>query len=265
MQDWDVEKNTFISKSDQHVINEPDVVYDSLLANQCIIDDPEVMDGAPGETILLRFIAASAFVNWFLDLGELKGSLLAMDANPVESISGHVFQLVIAQRLALRVPLPTNPGVYPIIARAECSILCYGTVLRSFNQAIPNLQAESDQWIWRQSFAQEQRIRATQPLASHVVDNQIPVALTGPSAGYKWSLNDKVYPYRDPFVVKRGERVEMILTNPSPMGHPMHLHGHEFQIIELDGQRIHGAIRDTVRVPSGSNCRIAFDANQPGV
>lgn len=121
MQDWDVEKNTFISKSDQHVINEPDVVYDSLLANQCIVDDPEVMDGAPGETILLRFIAASAFVNWFLDLGELKGSLLAMDANPVESISGHVFQLVIAQRLALRVPLPTNPGVYPIIARAERS------------------------------------------------------------------------------------------------------------------------------------------------
>ena len=265
VQGWDDNKKTFVWQTDQQAIKEPDVVYDALLANQRTIDDPEVIDGAPGETILLRFIAASAFVNWFIDLGELKGTLLATDANPVESITGHVFQLAIAQRLAIRVTLPTNPGIYPIMARGERSNLCCGIVLRSSNQAIPTYQAESDQWIGRQSFVQEQRIRATQPLASHVVDNQIPVALTGPGAGYKWSLNHKVYPYREPFVVKRGERVEMLLTNPSPMGHPMHLHGHEFQIVELDGQRIQGAVRDTVLVPSGSNCRIAFDANQPGV
>ena len=59
--------------------------------------------------------------------------------------------------------------------------------------------------------------------------------------------------------------MEMVFTNPTPMGHPMHLHGHEFQILEIDGESIDGAMRDTIYVPKDGNCRIAFDANNPGI
>jgi FtsP/CotA-like multicopper oxidase with cupredoxin domain len=33
------------------------------------------------------------------------------------------------------------------------------------------------------------------------------------------------------------------------MAHPMHLHGHHFQVIAIDSRTISGAVRDTVHVP----------------
>ena len=48
------------------------------------------------------------------------------------------------------------------------------------------------------------------------------------------------------------------------MPHPMHLHGHEFQVVEIDGKRFHGAVRDSVLVTPGTRVVIAFDANNPG-
>lgn len=46
------------------------------------------------------------------------------------------------------------------------------------------------------------------------------------------------------------------------------LHGHSFQVVEMDGQVLpRGAVRDTVMVPAGG-CRTAtvcFDADNPGV
>ena len=60
------------------------------------------------------------------------------------------------------------------------------------------------------------------------------------------------------------ERVELVFTNKTPMPHPMHLHGHSFQVVEMDGKRFSGARRDTVSVTPGSRVVVAFDANNPG-
>ena len=49
------------------------------------------------------------------------------------------------------------------------------------------------------------------------------------------------------------------------MPHPMHLHGHEFQVVEIDGQRFPGAVRDTVLVPPNRRVVVAFDCNNPGL
>ena len=52
--------------------------------------------------------------------------------------------------------------------------------------------------------------------------------------------------------VKLGERVALKFVNGTPMAHPMHLHGHSFQVVEVDGQAIKGALRDTVLLPGRS-------------
>jgi len=62
----------------------------------------------------------------------------------------------------------------------------------------------------------------------------------------------------------RGERVEIAMMNMSMMSHPMHLHGHEFQVIGIDGKAVAGAMRDTVVVPPMRSVTIAFDAGTPG-
>jgi FtsP/CotA-like multicopper oxidase with cupredoxin domain len=44
----------------------------------------------------------------------------------------------------------------------------------------------------------------------------------------------------------------------------MHLHGHHFQVVAINGRRFAGALRDTVLVPSGGSVTVAFDAANPG-
>jgi FtsP/CotA-like multicopper oxidase with cupredoxin domain len=77
-------------------------------------------------------------------------------------------------------------------------------------------------------------------------------------------MNGESWPHVTPLMLEKGQRVEIDLVNQSMMAHPMHLHGHAFQVIAIDGQRIQGAVRDTVLVMPMSSVRIAFDANNPG-
>jgi FtsP/CotA-like multicopper oxidase with cupredoxin domain len=65
--------------------------------------------------------------------------------------------------------------------------------------------------------------------------------------------------------IANGERVELVLVNQTGMPHPMHLHGHEFQVVKIDGKRFAGAVRDTVLVTPGRRVVVAFDANNPGL
>ncbi|MFM0150799.1 multicopper oxidase domain-containing protein, partial [Paraburkholderia sp. RL18-085-BIA-A] len=82
---------------------------------------------------------------------------------------------------------------------------------------------------------------------------------------YSWALDDAYWPDVAPLMLTKGQRVEIDLVNHSMMPHPMHLHGHSFQVIAIDGRRpVHGAVRDTVLVASMGSVRIAFDANDPG-
>ena len=50
--------------------------------------------------------------------------------------------------------------------------------------------------------------------------------------------------------------------NMSMMGHPMHLHGHAFQVVGINNQRFAGAVRDTVYVPPNAAVTIAIDPGE---
>jgi FtsP/CotA-like multicopper oxidase with cupredoxin domain len=82
-------------------------------------------------------------------------------------------------------------------------------------------------------------------------------------AGYIWSINSIVWNMDvPPLPVAEGERVELIMINRTPMSHPMHLHGHQFQVV---GKRFMGAVRDTVLVPPGHRVVVVFNADNPGL
>ena len=55
------------------------------------------------------------------------------------------------------------------------------------------------------------------------------------------------------------------VVNASDLSHPMHLHGHSFQVIDINGRALNGALRDTVLVTPGTSVTVAFDANNPGL
>jgi hypothetical protein len=57
--------------SDQRPAPDIDVKYDALLADRRTLEGPEVFAVKPGQTVLLRLIAASSATNFFIDTGEL--------------------------------------------------------------------------------------------------------------------------------------------------------------------------------------------------
>jgi FtsP/CotA-like multicopper oxidase with cupredoxin domain len=61
-----------------------------------------------------------------------------------------------------------------------------------------------------------------------------------------------------------GQRVQIEFVNRTVMAHPMHLHGHRFQVVKINRQASQGARRDTVLVPPKRSVIVAFDANKRG-
>jgi FtsP/CotA-like multicopper oxidase with cupredoxin domain len=90
------------------------------------------------------------------------------------------------------------------------------------------------------------------------------VMLTGGGPDYLWGLNGKPSMHDIIFKIKEGERYEVMMHNMTSMAHPMHLHGHYFRIVAIDGKRFRGALRDTVLVPPAAAVTIQFDADNPG-
>lgn len=87
------------------------------------------------------------------------------------------------------------------------------------------------------------------------------------NSGY-WVINDKAFPKTDTIDVKEGDVVEITLTNTSHMGetHPFHLHGHKFQVVEVNGEEVDkNLILDTVDVEPGNEVKIRFNADNPGI
>ena len=83
-------------------------------------------------------------------------------------------------------------------------------------------------------------------------------------APYAWSLNGEYWPNVTPLMIAHGQRVAIEMVNHTMMAHPMHLHGHAFQVVAINGAQLAGAVRDTVLVPPMGSVTIAFDADNPG-
>jgi FtsP/CotA-like multicopper oxidase with cupredoxin domain len=96
------------------------------------------------------------------------------------------------------------------------------------------------------------------------VNRTLQVTLDGDMARYAWALNGQAWPNVTPLEIKQGERVELVFTNQTGMSHPMHLHGHVFQVTEIDGTPFSGATRDTVLVSPRQTVKVQFDAAFPG-
>lgn len=50
-----------------------------------------------------------------------------------------------------------------------------------------------------------------------------------------WTFNSRVFPGIDPLVVRKNDKVRIRVGNLTMTNHPIHLHGHEFQVVGTDG------------------------------
>jgi FtsP/CotA-like multicopper oxidase with cupredoxin domain len=241
-----------------------DVAYDAFLANDRTLADPEIVRVEPGGPILLRIINGAAASNFVIDLGRLEGALVAVDGHPIQPVAGSRFPIAMAQRLDLRLRLPKERAAHPVLALLEGEKKRTGIVLAPAGARIARLGESAEKPVKPLDFAFERGLKAAAPLSLKPADRVHRLDLTGAMSPYEWGLNGAAYPDALPLTVARGERVEIAMTNRTMMSHPMHLHGHVFQVVALGGTRFPGAVRDTVLVPPMTTVTIAFDADNPG-
>lgn len=81
----------------------------------------------------------------------------------------------------------------------------------------------------------------------------------------QWTINGAVYPKTPKIYVARDDAVAVRFTNKTGMDHPMHLHGHVVDVIEVDGKTLaHPLAKDTSLVRgNGGTLTWRFTANSP--
>ena len=80
-----------------------------------------------------------------------------------------------------------------------------------------------------------------------------------------YEVNGAVFPDTGTLDVSQGDLVTITLVNAGRQDHPMHLHGHAFQVLQRNGVVVPGVIvKDTVVVRPATSVTIGFLADNPG-
>eukprot|EP00013_Stygamoeba_regulata_P019389 CAMPEP_0177648414 /NCGR_PEP_ID=MMETSP0447-20121125/10813_1 /TAXON_ID=0 /ORGANISM="Stygamoeba regulata, Strain BSH-02190019" /LENGTH=546 /DNA_ID=CAMNT_0019151049 /DNA_START=97 /DNA_END=1737 /DNA_ORIENTATION=+ len=234
--------------------------------------------------VRLRAINAAGMSNYKVDLGGLEGHVVAVDGQYVNPIKVKDFWIAVAQRVDILIEAEeigtscakehiitaTSEAVDDPVSQSSLSLV-FGSAscVKSAREPGPPTKPGF------MGFDFERQLHAFAPLPSRKPDREYVVKLTGDNGFH--GINNASYqlvpmyepPFRPnprPLRVGHGERVHLRIENHNADAHSMHLHGHQFQIVEIDGQPHNGALRDTVLLPGG--CRtvvVAFDAVHPGV
>jgi CopA family copper-resistance protein len=89
------------------------------------------------------------------------------------------------------------------------------------------------------------------------------IHLTGNMERFMWSMDgEKLSENPEPYRFARNERVRMRLVNDTMMTHPMHIHGHFWEIV--NGNPGNQPFKHTVRVPPGRFIDLDLTADAPG-
>lgn len=86
--------------------------------------------------------------------------------------------------------------------------------------------------------------------------------LSGNMNRYVWSINNKVVSETDKILIHKGENIRLIIYNGSMMRHPMHLHGHDFRL--LNGQGENAPLKNIVDIMPMETDTLEFNANVEG-
>ena len=221
-----------------------DIQYDAYLANDRTLDDPQVVSVEKGGRLRLRIINGAAATAFTIDTGRLIGELIAVDGQDIVPVKGASFPVAMGQRLDIRLALPKDGGAFPILALREGAGERTGIILATPWAQVPKTPVLGDRKGPVIDLGLESTLRAAKPPTQRAPDRRYAVRLVGRMTGYEWGIEGA-----DNLEVRQGQRIEIAILNMSMMTHPMHLHGHHFQVVRINGNPVRGAVRDTVAVP----------------
>jgi len=238
-----------------------DVNYRYYLINGRVTTDPVVKDYRAGQKIRLRIINSGSDTAFRVGVPGVPMMVTHTDGFPVEQKQTDSVILGMGERVDAIITV--NSSV-PVVAAAEkkdgfaqlnmrvggaASSVNVGEYLNALRGGIPldtaTLTPVPDVI-----------------LPQRAPDQTVDLKLGGPVKPYTWTINGQTYdPNKPGIALKANQRVQIRYVNESKMFHPMHLHGHTFQVMQGDKP---GPRKDTVLVAPLATVDTIIDTNNPG-
>ena len=239
------------------------------------INDKALGAGEPirvreGQRVLFHLLNASAVENRTISFPAHRFHVFALDGNPVPSPQP-VEQILLGpgERVDAYVDM-NHPGVW-IMGGVENDVRNsgLGVVIEYANQQRQAEWYPPSRTPWDYTvFGKPVESRSMPSLKSDEVETiemvfeKVPRAY-GPFNGFL--VNGQPYPHAREFVLNRGQKYRLVLRNRTDDAHPLHLHRHSFELMEIYGKATRGIIKDTVVVPNYGRAVVEFVASQPGL
>lgn len=246
-------------------------MYDLFTMNGKSGDAIEPLMVKQGEKVRIRLINAG-YLSHQMHLQGHEFKVIAMDGQPVNSpavIQDQVISIAPGERYDLEF-IADNPGTWLLDehskedrARNMRAVIQYEDFTKQ--------AAKSDAFETLPQFnlaAYGKMVEAAFTL-DQTYDQQVMMNLNTEMRNGEmvYTINGKVFPDTDKIKVAKGDKVMVTFVNQSPTDdHPMHLHGHFFQVLSRNGQSLQGSpvVKDTLNVKPGEQYVIAFEADNPG-
>jgi FtsP/CotA-like multicopper oxidase with cupredoxin domain len=185
------------------------------------------------------------------------------DGQPVEPIEVDTLRIGMGERYDVLITA-NNPGIWQLAARVEGANPLTRAVFRyqSSTGQVPTATFAPAE-LGRQML-QYTQLKAAQGIVvppADTPDQVVPIQLTGGGKQYVWEINGQVFDKADVIQVSKNSLISFQYENPSMMPHPMHLHGHFFQ---LDNGTGRGPLKDTVLVDPKQKVVTNWISDNPG-
>ena len=238
-----------------------DISYPYYLINGRIPAAPTSFTAKPGQRIRIRFINAGSDTAFRVALAGHPMTVTHTDGYPVQPVE--VDALLIGMGERYDVVVTAADGVFPLVAVAEGKNVLARALLSTGAGTAPDPAFQPPELSRRVGIVEMFTATPDAALASTKTDTNLSAQLAGGMMNYDWTINGRPFADTEPLTIRQGQRATLTFTNMSMMWHPMHLHGHTFQVIRPDGSL--GARKDTAVVLPMHELGVALVADNPGV
>jgi multicopper oxidase len=235
------------------------IAYPLYLLNGHPPADPSTIRARPGQRLRLRVINAAAETAFRVALGGHRLTVTHTDGLPVAPTTAEALLLGMGERADALVRL--QDGAFPLVALAEGKSGQALGVVRTGRGSPPPADAHPGELGGRLAAMAELGPDRRMTLPDRRPDRSHQLLLSGGMMGPQWTINGRTFPDAEPLPVRAGERVRLVFGNQSMMFHPMHLHGHSFQVRQPGGL---GPRKDTVIVRPMQQLAVDVAADNPG-
>ena len=244
-----------------------EVGYSSFTINGRMLGSGEPIRVKPGERVLFHILNASATEIRSLALPGHTFTVIALDGNPIpRPVTVPGLWLGTAERVSAIVAMD-HPGIWIMGDTADDDRRHgMGIVIEYAGQK------GKPQWIapkpfhWNYADFGNPGVPAPQP--EQVFEMTFAKQNAAEGGFNRWTINDVAFTedHMHPmFHVKQGKRYRLRMRNASDDIHPIHLHRHSFELMQVAGQATSGVIKDVVMVGGYQEVTVDFVADNPGL